>query len=120
MAQSAVTVVGKIVGIFTKESAERLFRAFDRALGGAATAQVSMIIDCRAMDDYTTEARAAFTEWMTSHRSSISKVAIVTPKTVWHMAIATMSLVSGIPMRGFPTMVEAETFVGPSSSRIDA
>ncbi len=110
---------GKIDGMFTVEAAGRLFHAFERALRSKGEGRVSMVIDCRAMVEYTTEARTAFTDWMTDQREHIERVAIVTPKTFWHMAIATVSLVSRIPMRGFPTVTEAEEWIGPSV-RIDA
>jgi len=106
---SAKTVWGTIDGNFTLEAAERFFQTFDAALG--AGAPVCVIIDCRTMEDYTAEARNAFVDWMMRRRHDIAKVGIVTPKTVWHMAISTMSLVSGVPMRGFASPTEAEQYV---------
>lgn len=112
------TVSGKIEGNFTKECAQKLFHHLEQQMVDPDEKKVALVIDCLTMTDYTTEARTVFTDWMARHKSAIAKVAIITPKTVWHMAIASMSVVSGLPMRGFATLTEAKAYIAESSARV--
>ncbi len=101
-------VSSSLEGLFTLERAHRLFAECAVASSGKPFA---LVLDCREMEDYTPEARQAFTEWLSRERRRIDCVAIVTTKSLWHMVIATMSLVSKTPMKPFSNVAAARAWV---------
>ena len=70
-----------------------------------------LIVDCREMTSYDSEARSAFVTWNRSHRQHLERVAIITDKLLWHMVIRTMSLASGQTMRPFDGIEDAQAWV---------
>ena len=101
-------VSSSLDGIFTLERAHHLFAECAAASEGKSFA---LLLDCRVMEDYTPEAREAFTEWLSRERRRIDCVAIVTTRSLWHMVIATMSLVARLPMKPFSSPTTAAAWV---------
>ena len=107
-----VRVNSSLEGIFTVERAHQLFA---ECAAAADAKPFALVLDCRAMDDYTPDAREAFTQWLSRERARIDCVAIITSKSLWHMVIATMSLVTRLPMKPFSSPAAAAAWVASSS-----
>ncbi|MFK7984842.1 MAG: STAS/SEC14 domain-containing protein [Sandaracinaceae bacterium] len=96
--------------------------AFESQLTGAAVesglrgvfrdgrAQARVVVDCRAMTGYSTEARERFVAWFRGHRHAIPRTAVVTDNTLWHMVVRAMALASQQEMRPFADLQEAKAW----------
>jgi len=71
----------------------------------------SVVVDCREMSGYDTDARERFVTWHREHRHQIPRVAIVTENRLWHLVVATMGLASGQRMKPFTTLAAASEWL---------
>lgn len=93
-------VVITLTQTLTLESLNEALSLAEGELAERSGAQ-GVVVDCLAMDSYTTEARARFVEWNRSTRERVSAVAVVTEKRTWHMIVATMAVVSSQRLKAF-------------------
>ena len=70
----------------------------------------ALVVDCRAMSGYDSDARARFVEWNAERRDIIRRVAVVTENMLWHMIIAAMALASRQDMKAFNTVDDARAW----------
>ncbi len=90
------------------ETMEESLREISRDFG---ISKHAILIDTLGMQSYDMGAQKVFTQWVNEHSDSISKVAIVSDKQVWHMVISTMSPMMNVPMRVFYLKDDAKKWV---------
>lgn len=69
-----------------------------------------LVVDCSQMTGYNMAARTTFVEWNKKWRGTISRVAIVTDKRLWHMVISVMAKASGQQMKAFVNLAQAQAW----------
>jgi len=106
-----VSVV-ELTGHLTLEAVEAALSPLHDGLADG----VSLVFDCTEMTGYDRAARSRFVEWHGAHRDRIARVAIVTDRTLWHVAVTAMSLASSTTMRAFRARAEAEAWATGASS----
>ena len=94
-----------LVGHLTPDALQQELSRIESQLRGDDPA--ILVVDCTRMKGYEAGARSLFTEWNAAHRHQIRKVAIAVSNPLWHMVIATMSLLSAQTMRPFSTVEAA-------------
>lgn len=70
-----------------------------------------LIVDCRAMTGYDAQARELFTAWNARHRHRLVAVAVITENRLWHMILATMSMVSKQQIKPFSRVQDAQLWL---------
>jgi SpoIIAA-like len=93
-------------GHLTQERLQGALLEADRALD-ASSSSVRLIVDCREMSGYDTEARDFFVAWNTRMRARIAKLAVVTERKMWHLVVSGMALASGQRMKAFDDRASA-------------
>jgi hypothetical protein len=102
----------ELTGHLTRASLAASLAQPRAALAAAAGAHVR--IDCRTMTGYDADARADFVEFMRASRAKVARVAIVTERVSWRMVISAMSLASGVSMKPFTSLAEADAWLASS------
>lgn len=72
-----------------------------------AGSSARVLVDCRDMSGYDTDARELFVSWNSEMRSRIARLAVVTERGMWHLVVSGMALASGQPMKAFKDRVSA-------------
>jgi hypothetical protein len=72
---------------------------------------IPLLIDCRTMDGYESDARALFVQWNSENRAHISRVAVVTDRGLWHVVVSAMALASGQKLKAFYDWDEATSWL---------
>jgi hypothetical protein len=110
MADSRVLTLN-LRGHLTKAALERELLSLEPDLTNGSNRAV--LVDCTAMQAYDLDARSTFTQWLSRHRARLSRVAIVTPNTMWHLVVSAMALASRTRLKAFMTLDEARHWLRP-------
>jgi SpoIIAA-like len=89
----------------------QLERALTPVSDALRSGRCGLLVDCREMTGYTSEARSFFVDWNSAHRARVTRVAILTDNMLWHMIIAAMSLASGQSMKAFADAYAARAWL---------
>ena len=74
-------------------------------------ARVGVVFDASAVTDYSPDARSMFVEWNAAHRSSITRVAVVTRELDWVTLVQAAGLESAQTIKAFTDRTAAEAWV---------
>ena len=72
---------------------------------------IRLLVDCRAMEGYDSEARRIFTTWHWAGPVEIERTAVITTRQMWHAVVSTMSTIVRRPMRAFQAIDEARKWL---------
>ena len=76
---------------------------------------VGLVVDALQMSGYDAAAREQFVLWHHARRSRISRVAVLTRRSLWHMVIRAMSFAANVPMQPFQDLDVATAWArGPA------
>ncbi len=89
-------------------TSEALNAALLEPAAALESSPAALIVDCRDMDGYDTGARETFVNWNRTWRHRITRVAVITDKTLWHVVVSAMALASSQQMKAFRSAEEAE------------
>ena len=103
-------VAVELTGHLTKAALVSALDAADSALASTAE-RIVLLVDCRSMTGYDTEAREYFVEWNKAARARVRRLAVVTERAMWQLVVSGMALASGQAMKAFDDRYSAERWL---------